>query len=142
MKTDVFNENKPLNANDCMLANLKSCQSHASLKGCCLLGLLDHSSFLFLACLLVVKPRSEFDVEDIRFQKPMGQVLQHYGMYWRYKYTSGPLTAFQAKILIFSSLRRWRFPKRFQVSILGPPLETKCPIEFRNVRSQGSEVGV
>ena len=68
-----------------MLADLKSRQYHASFERCRLFGPADHSSFLFLACLVVIKLRSEFDVEDVRFQKPMGQVLQNYRMYCCYK---------------------------------------------------------
>ena len=65
--------------------NLKSRQSDARLKGRRILRLLDHCSFLFLVRLIVVEPRSKFDVEDIRFREPMGQILQNYRMYCGYK---------------------------------------------------------
>ena len=87
-----MNEQTPakLSTVNCTLTHLKSRQSHAGFKGSRLLSFQNCSSFLFLVRFIVVVHRPELDVEDIRLQEPMRQILQHYRMYGCYKYTSLP----------------------------------------------------
>ena len=59
---------------------------HASFKRCRVFGNLDRSCFLLLACRIIVQSRSGFNVEDVRLQEPIGDILQHNGMNRRYKY--------------------------------------------------------
>jgi len=69
MKTDEFNKKVRQTP---IMANLEPRQSHTSFERCRVFGCLDHSLFLRLACFIIVMPRSEFDVEDVRLQEPMG----------------------------------------------------------------------
>ena len=72
------------------LTHLKPSQSHACFQGSRLLSFQNCSSFLVFVRFIVVMHRPEFDIEDIRLQEPMRQILQHYRMYGCYKYTSLP----------------------------------------------------